>query len=135
MWRNFAAWLVRVTRLDQVLAGNPFERQTHEQLPDPFRAEVLLDGNVVALLSDRRAMDMFWYSYRIEPCDATATDDSLWERCRFTFRDPATGRECRSAFVGGRAPFIQDGRIMLRAMYFPVPGHGSSSFRDKDRSR
>ena len=120
MWRKLAAWLVRVTTLDTVLAGNPFEPRTHEQQPDPFHAEVLLDGKVVAVLTERQWIDMFWYSYRIEPLAAAATDDDLWDRCRFTFRDPATGRVCTTAFVGGQRPFIQEGRIKLRAMYFPV---------------
>ena len=92
-------------------------------LPDPFRAEVLLDGEVVATLTDRVFVDMFWHSYRIERAGASTAidDDSLWDRCRFTFRDPATGMICTCGFVGGRRPFVQDGRVTLRAMYFAAP--------------
>jgi hypothetical protein len=103
-------------------------RSELHELSDPFRAEVLLDGVVVAVLSDRRITDMFWRSYRIEPVgSATAIyDDALWNTCRFTFRDPQTDRTCSSGFVGGRAPFVHDcapgaptgGRVWLRALYF-----------------
>ncbi len=92
-------------------------------LPDPFRAEVLLDGEVVATLTDRVFADMFWHSYRIERAGSSTAidDDSLWDRCRFTFRAPATGMVCTSGFVGGLRPFVRDGRVSLRAMYFAAP--------------
>ncbi len=90
-------------------------RQARE-LDEPFCAEVLLDGRVVGVLTDRVWTDMFWRSYRIEATEAL--DDALWNECRFTFRDPATGRVCTSGFVGGTAPFVRDGRVWLRSMYF-----------------
>ena len=94
------------------------------ELAEPFHAEVVLDGVAVATLSDRVSSDMFWRSYRIEPVGgATAIqDDELWEQCRFTFRDPVSGQICTCGFAGGRRPFVRDGRVRLRAMYFgPAP--------------
>lgn len=95
------------------------------ELKGPFRAEVLLDGAPVAILTERRYTEMFWRSYRIEPLsEETAKlvyDTELWNECRFTFRDPATGMECRTGLVGGVPPFIHDGRISLRALYFLPP--------------
>jgi hypothetical protein len=110
MWRRITRWLAFVPR------GNL--RCGH--LPDPFHAEVLLDGIVVGVLTDRRFVDMFWYSYALEPSDDRVLDDDLWDQCRFIFRDPATGWLCTGAFVGGRRPFVQDGRVLIRAMYFPI---------------
>ncbi len=96
---------------------------TPTELPDPYRAEVLLDGEVVAILTDREWVEMFWRSYRIQRVDGSHAidDDALWERCRFMFRDPSTRMLCTSGFVGGRKPFVQNGRVMLRAMYFVGP--------------
>ncbi len=104
-------------------------RTTAHELSEPFRVEVLLDGVVVATLSDRVVTDMFWRSYRIEPtADASAIhDDDLWDRCRFAFRDPRSGQVCTAAFVGGKAPFVRDGRVCLRALYF---GRASASRRE-----
>jgi hypothetical protein len=116
--RRLLERLVRVSGLDQVIGGNPFERRTHVHLPDPFLAEVLLDGVVVGFLTDRRQVDMFWFSYALDPIDAAATHDDLWDQCRFAFRDPATGRLCTTAFVGGIRPFVRDRRVKIRAMYF-----------------
>lgn len=110
MWRRFVRWLAGRCGAD--------ERSWH--LPDPFRAEVLLDGRLVGILTDRRFVDMFWFSYALEPRDIAVLDDELWGHCRFHFRDPATGRVCTGAFPGGRAPFVRDGRVMVRAMCFPV---------------
>jgi hypothetical protein len=102
------------------LAGLPSTRSTCHELNDPFRAEVLHDGVAVATLSDRVITDMFWRRYRIEPIgDAKAIyDDELWNRCRFAFRDPESGQVCTSGFVGGKAPFVREGRVHLRALSF-----------------
>jgi hypothetical protein len=92
------------------------------RLPQPFVAEVLLDGHVVATVSDPGYVDMFWYSYRIEPvCGSSAIDDDdLWRRCRFTFREPTTGLVCARGFAG--PPCVRDGRVTLRSgMYFERP--------------
>ena len=99
-----------------------FRRPAPDCLPDPFRAEVLLDGAVVGRLTDRVWVEMFWASYRLEPLDPVVCDDQLWNRCRFTFRDPVTGRVCKDAFVGGTPPFLREGRIFLRAMDFVLDG-------------
>lgn len=108
MWRRFWRWL----------RGGGWRDDRWEQLPDPFRAEVLLDGGVVGIVTDRRQVDMFWFSYALEPLDARVLDDGRWGRCRFHFRDPVTGRVCTTAFVGGSPPFVRDGRVLIRAMYF-----------------
>jgi hypothetical protein len=92
-----------------------------EELPDPFRAEVCLDGAVVGILTDRRFDDMFWRSYALEVREPHVRDAERWNRCAFEFRDPATGRTCRSAFVGGKPPFVSDGRVSVRALYFEKP--------------
>lgn len=91
-----------------------------------MRHEVLLDGVPVAVLTDRAWEDMFWRSYRIAPVGdpAAITDDTLWDQCRFTFRDPASGMVARS-FAGGQRPFVKDGRVRLRVLLFapaaPLP--------------
>lgn len=84
------------------------------------RVEVVLDGVTVAILTDRVVTDMFWRSYRIEPVGDSRSiyDDDLWIRCRFAFRDPASKRMCTTAFAGGAPPYVSDGRVAIRAMYF-----------------
>lgn len=98
-----------------------FRKPRYYVLGDRVRADVILDGAVVGTVFDRRVTDMFWASYQVEPAGASEAifDDELWSQCRFAFRDPATGAVCTSAFPGGKAPFIRDGRVLLRAMYFP----------------
>jgi hypothetical protein len=103
--------------------------QKSSELEDPFMAEVLLDGKVVATLTDRVWTEMFWRDYRISPVSEETKviieNDELWDNCRFTFRDPATGMICDTAFVGGIKPFVHDGIVSLRAMYF-TPDRRSS---------
>lgn len=102
------------------------------ELPEPFTAEVLLDDVVVAKLTDRIWTDMFWRNYRIEPIDESAreiiADDNLWVHCRFTFRDPVTGKVCTSAFAGGSPPYVRDSLVSLRGMYF-LPPHRAKRAR------
>jgi len=97
-------------------------RKYGQELGEPFAAEVLYQGDAVADLSDRDFVEMFWREYRIDPRSAEAKEvienDDLWDECAFDFRDPATGNLCSSGFVGGRRPFIRDGKILLRALYF-----------------
>jgi hypothetical protein len=94
------------------------------ELPEPFRAEVLLDGNVVAELTDRKVTEMFWRNYKITLTDgadpAVILDDLLWHECRFTFRDPLTGAVCNTGFIGS-TPAVRDGRISLRGLDFKEP--------------
>ncbi len=93
-----------------------------KELDEPFTAEVYLDDKLVAHLSDREFTEMFWRDYRIEPASPEGKvlieNDSLWETGRFHFRDPATGDLCKCGFVGRSSPFIRDGKISLRALYF-----------------
>ncbi|MBN8460433.1 MAG: hypothetical protein J0M04_21600 [Verrucomicrobia bacterium] len=44
--------------------------------------------------------------------------DDLWEKCAFEFRDPKTGIVCPSGFVGGTRPYVRNGKVHLRALYF-----------------
>lgn len=84
-----------------------------------------LDGRVVGALDEPTWVDMFWYSYAVRgdlvsPC-APLLDDDLWGRCRFTFRNRASSEIAANAFCGGRAPFVQHGRVLMRALYVPYP--------------
>lgn len=87
-----------------------------EQLPDPFRVEILLGDDVVGMLTDRVFDDMFWFSYRVEPRSDAALDNTLWKAVTFQFRDPVTGRVCRDAYAGLGG--VRDGRVRIRGMYF-----------------
>ncbi|WP_395740867.1 hypothetical protein [Prosthecobacter sp.] len=92
------------------------------ELAEPFHAEVLLDGQPVATLSKRVMTDMFWRSYTITPLSPKQEDvlknDDLWDACRFTFRDPASGQVCLTGFCGGNRPYVRDGIVSLRGLYF-----------------
>lgn len=97
-------------------------RRFGKELAEPFKAEVIYQGQAVADLSDRRFVDMFWYEYLIQARSkefkTLIRDDDLWDSCQFSFRDPCTGLICTSGFVGGGKPFVKEGRILLRALYF-----------------
>ena len=93
-----------------------------KELDEPFAAEVLYHGDAVADLSDRGFTEMFWREYRIYPRTDEAKyiirNDDLWEACAFEFRDPKTGFVCTSGFVGGTRPYVRNGKVHLRALYF-----------------
>ncbi len=94
------------------------------ELKSPFLAEVLLDGVPVATLTDRVVTEMFWRSYRFNPLPGVdqekILDEKLWTiPCGCTFRDPATGHLCKTAWTS-RAPQMVDGVMIvyLRQLYF-----------------
>ena len=100
----------------------PHENKQGRELGDPFAVEVLYKGEVVADLTDRDFAEMYWRDYLIEPRSLEAKEiinnDDLWDESAFDFRDPVSDDICTSAFVGGNRPFIRDGKISLRALYF-----------------
>ena len=126
-------WLVELLQARRHVA------HVGKELDDPFVAEVLLDGTVVATLSDREWTEMFWRRYKITPTSQEAAaiiaDNCLWGECRFAFRDPRSGMVCNTAFPGGYAPFVQDGYVSLRAMYFKRDRRGDSSTKPEPASR
>ena len=93
-----------------------------KELDDPFAAEVLYQGVAIADLSDREVIEMFWIEYQIVPRSSAAKvlieNDDLWVGCVFDFRDPVSGDICTSGFVGGSRPFVRDGKVSMRALYF-----------------
>jgi hypothetical protein len=105
-----------------VIEQRMHDRKHGNEVAEPFSAEVLYRGEAIADLTDREVIEMFWHKYRIEPRTDEAKeiieDDDLWDECIFDFRDPETGIICTSGFVGGSKPFIKDGRISLRGLYF-----------------
>lgn len=115
--------------LDRFLLARKLRKRGAE-IGDPFEAEVLLDGSVVALLADSAFSEMFWRSYRITPvspeAEAIILNDALWEKCRFTFRHPPTGMICATGLAGsfGSSSHVQQGRIQLRGLYFNLPPPG-----------
>lgn len=115
---------IQVPKLESYL----WRRKYGGELKEPFRAEVLYEGRVVAILTDRVVTEMFWRRYRLEAVDAFGAgvigDDRLWETGRFTFRDPLTGAICDSGFAGGAPPFVREGRISLRGLFFRAAGRG-----------
>ena len=65
---------------------------------------------------------MFWDSYAVvggfpARISSTLLDEGLWNECRFTFRSRRTGDAVTGAFCEG-PPFIRDGRVSMRALYF-----------------
>jgi hypothetical protein len=83
---------------------------------------VEFDGQVVGELSDPRFEDHFWYSYAAsEPKGDYRTtslmgNDTLWDACRFSFRNRVTGEVAPRAFAGGVRPFVRDGRVLMRGL-------------------
>jgi hypothetical protein len=85
-------------------------------------------GQRVAVLTDPRWEDQFWYSYRLE----VVTDDpdlaariltkAFWvgpESEHVAYRNREIGTIAPDAFPGGQ-PFLEPGRLMMRGLYFPM---------------
>jgi hypothetical protein len=93
-----------------------------KQLPEPFAVEVIYRGTSIAELSDRRWVDMFWYDYQIstktEEAQRIIDNDDFWERGDLHLRDVKTGALCMAWIVGGERPYLRDGRVLLRGLYF-----------------
>jgi hypothetical protein len=106
-----------LSALEMRVTAKPYIRDA-----EPFSAEVLYQGEVIADLTTCKFIEMFWREYRIEPRTNESREilanDELWEQCVFEFRDPGTGNVCKSAFVGGTKPFIKNGRVALRGLQF-----------------
>ncbi len=134
-----------------LLWGIPFvagriRQRRHElrygrELPEPFLAEVLSEGVMVATISDRKCADMFWRDYRITPVSEEAAtliaDDNLWMESKFTFRDPITRHVCSGVLVAASTPCVRDGWISLRFLYFKSDENmpSSSTFHEGDTDR
>jgi hypothetical protein len=85
------------------------------------------DGRTVALLTEPRFVDMFWYAWRIDPLTedeaerAALFSEAYWNPLllpRTAFRS----REYNviaDAFWAGKDP-VQDGRLVMRALYQPI---------------
>lgn len=97
-------------------------RKYGRELDSPFLAEVLLDGQPVATLTDRVVTEMFWRKYKITPLAPELEDiimnDDLWDEDRFTFRDPVSKHVCIAGVFAGARPHVRDGIINLRGLYF-----------------
>jgi hypothetical protein len=115
LWRT-GTWLYHRWQAHRI------EKLRGRELPEPFAAEVVLDGRTVATISDRIVTEMFWRDYRIEAVDETGraaiANDELWETGRFTFREPGSGMVSTHAFAGGGRPFVRDSRVSIRGLYF-----------------
>jgi len=85
------------------------------------------DGRTVALLTEPRYVDMFWYAWRIEPlAEGEAERVALFSQAywdpfllpRTVFRSREYGVPA-DAFWAGDNP-LQDGRLVMRALYQPI---------------
>ncbi len=104
------------------LSSDQEKPKNNEELEDPFHVEVIYQEEVVADLTDRKFVEMFWREYRITPRSESSLklikNDDLWEQCLFKFRDPETNRICETGFAGGTKPFMCEGKIQIRGLYF-----------------
>jgi hypothetical protein len=82
------------------------------------------DNRTVALLTDPRYVDMFWYAWRIEPLieeeaeRAALFSQAYWDPV-FLPRTVFRSREydwVATAFWAGENP-VRDGRLVMRALY------------------
>jgi hypothetical protein len=87
-------------------------------------------GVPIAVLTEPRFEDMFWVSYRME---ITTKDVELSGRMltkEFWLKAESEGIAWRSRAIGELAPFAfpalspfpEPGRLMMRALYLPIPG-------------
>jgi hypothetical protein len=80
-------------------------------------------GQRVALLLDSRFVDMFWYSYRVEPLaqgpeerHRIQLDPGWWHQRGLVFRSRELGVVAEGAFAGGQV-FTDTGRVIMRGLY------------------
>lgn len=123
-------WVIMVVGAMSLLLPPVFERMAMarharkygRELDSPFLAEVLLDGQPVATLTDRVVTEMFWRDYKITPLTPELADiimnDDLWDEARFTFRDPVSRHVCIAGVMAGVPPRVRDGIISLRGLKF-----------------
>lgn len=81
--------------------------------------EIELKGAVVGVLDDPKRVELFWYSYAVRGTPLRGTvlrDDDAWRGGVFAFRNRRTGELAHSAFCGGEAPFVRDGRVLVRGL-------------------
>jgi hypothetical protein len=88
------------------------------------------EGQAVAILTEPRWEEMFWYSYRLE---AVAADPELRKRilteefwagngpAELAWRSKEFGEVAEHAFPA-MSPFPEPGRVMMRGLYLPISG-------------
>jgi hypothetical protein len=85
------------------------------------------DGQRVALLTNPRFVDMFWYSYTVEPTGATDAERApvytkeFWNQAGMTFRNRETGEIAPNAFPGGLTPTREQPLVLMRALHIGRP--------------
>jgi hypothetical protein len=84
----------------------------------------------IAVLTDPRPADMFWYSYTIDPLveDLGRRADLLdsrvhWDRCDFIYRNRVFDQTAPGWVSAGQPPF-ENGRALMRGLYLNI-GHPS----------
>jgi hypothetical protein len=79
------------------------------------------EGQVVGTLDECQWCEMFWDWYRVAPTpgvgDETLRNDTLWNECRFRFRNRRMNEYAAYPFCGGKPPFVSDGKITMRGLY------------------
>jgi hypothetical protein len=82
------------------------------------------EGRRIAVLTDPRPADMFWY--KIEPLveDPGEAADLFdlpfhWDRCDFVFRNRAFDQTAPGFAAAGWPP-IENGRILMRGLYLDI---------------
>ena len=82
---------------------------------------VELDDMRVGELTGVDSEDMFWDSYEVSTKTyddgSQIHDDAFWQACRFSFRNRRTKELVATAFCGGTAPFVRNGRVRIRGLY------------------
>lgn len=110
VWIAIYLWIRHYSR--SVTASPPPERY-------PL-LEVIYDGVAIARLTNPKYADMFWESYDITPLSDEGRklieNNELWDSCKFYFRNPATGKECKGAFAAG-PQFVNEGKVVLRGLH------------------
>jgi hypothetical protein len=79
------------------------------------------EGAVIGELDECKWCDMFWDRYCVTPSSGVGEtlirNDDLWNECRFHFRNRRLDEYPLNAFCGGTPPFVDDGKITMRALY------------------
>jgi hypothetical protein len=78
-------------------------------------------GATVVALVDPQRVELFWYSYRVEPVEGTALPEavfaaSFWHEGGLVFRNRSTGEVARNAFAGGETPTRERPRLLMRGL-------------------
>lgn len=81
--------------------------------------DVLRKHEDVAVLTEPKREDMFWFRYKVEALVPEVFEEEFWKQ-KLVYRNRGTGHIAANAHPGGELPTEDDPYVLMRALYIPV---------------